>query len=263
MFSEEKIFYVYGHYDNSGTLKYIGKGSKNRAWGFRQRHPRWKDFFSKNPPIVKLLAENLSEKDALDREIFEIADARKLGVELLNFGDGGEAGARFWAGKKRSEIDPLTMEKLQAAGHTPDALAKRAEKMRGFVWDPETIKKRAGSLRGRQQTEAHRAAISAGKTGKPNGLSGRVMPLEHREAISAATQGRRALTLDEQAKRLATWRANGMTTKKARAVECIETGIIYRCAKDAALAVSGSGKHIQACCTGRRAKHMKMSWRYV
>jgi hypothetical protein len=119
------------------------------------------------------------------------------------------------------------------------------------------------SLLGRSLSPEHREAISRGKRGRDNGLAGRIMPSEHRKAISQATQGRRALTADEQAKRLATWRANGMTTKKARTVECVETGIIYRCAKEAAQQVSGSDKHIQACCTGKRSRHMKLSWRYV
>lgn len=89
------------------------------------------------------------------------------------------------------------------------------------------------------------------------------MPESHRKAISEATKGRRPLTAQEQSKRLATWKARGGTTSKAKAVICIDTKVKYRCAKEAAEATGSNDKHIQACCVGRRKTHNKLTWKYA
>lgn len=109
------------------------------------------------------------------------------------------------------------------------------------------------------------ATVSATKTGRPNGLKGRVMPEEHRQKIA---QARLASAAVKEAapkvweSRRANGTASGFTTSKAKPVLCIETGVVYRTAKEAAEAVGGSDKHIQACCKGRRARHMKLTWAY-
>ena len=130
----------------------------------------------------------------------------------------------------------------------------------------EHKEKIGNASRGRILTDDHKQAISDAKSGRPNGLSGRVMPESHRKAISKATMGRRTLTKEEQARRLDTWkkRCGGkIKTSKAKVVICVETQKRYRCASEAAEDVSGSDKHIQACCVGRRKKHKGFSWNYI
>jgi len=171
--------------------------------------------------------------------------------------------AKYWLGKKR---DPELIKKMTAASMTPEAIEKRANQMRGRKPTPEIVEKRAAALRGRPKTTEHKLAISAGKKGKPNGLLGRVMPEEHKEAISKATMGRRALTPEEQKRRVETWRINSggkRTTSKAKSVICIDSGVKYRCAKEAAEALGANAKHIQACCVGRRKTHKKMRFQYA
>lgn len=170
--------------------------------------------------------------------------------------------ARPWLGKKR---DPELIKKLVDASHTPSAIAKSIATRKENGWSPSEEQRRKVSerLTGIPRTEETKMAISAAKKGRPNGLSGRVMPEEHRRKISDATMGRRPLTAEEQSRRLATWKARGGTTSKAKKVLCVETNKTFRCAKDAATALDCSDKHIQACCTGRRQKHAGYSWRYI
>ena len=92
------------------------------------------------------------------------------------------------------------------------------------------------------------------------------MPLEHRKKISIARQNsekvkKSGVKVWETRKRNGT--DNGFTTSKAKKVRCMETGKIYRCAKEAAFELSLSDKHIQACCTGRRKSHGSFTWEYV
>jgi hypothetical protein len=84
-------YYIYGHFDEKNLCRYIGKGRLNRAWTFCQRSKRWNNFFSKDrKPIVKILKENLTEKEALENEIHFISMALKNNEPLLNVTAGGE-----------------------------------------------------------------------------------------------------------------------------------------------------------------------------
>jgi hypothetical protein len=269
---------------------------------FCQRSARWKKMLGERPERVEILERELDEWKAFERECFYISRFLSEGADLANIASGGPGGnswnerAReilsttrrgensYWYGKERGEfmqrlkaaqmkkcpqprlgakLTPEHKAVFQAAGRSPEAILKRAEKMRGRKQSQAAVEKRIAALRGRALPSEHREAISRAKRGRPNGLEGRTMPAYHREAISKATQGRRPLTKQEQEKRLATWKSRGMTTKKAKAIICVETGATYRCAKEAALAVRGSDKHIQACCVGRRLKHKNLSWKYL
>jgi len=305
----KNIFYVYAHYEENGTLRYIGKGCKKRAYSVYGRSPIWDEIFPSGPYKIEFFGKGLSEEDAFILEKKMIVDAHEKKHPLINISTGGCGGASWaftdetreylsqmrsgenhWAwGKER---DPEVIKKLMEGrdrwiaenGHpkagkklsedhknkffeksyTPEARAKQAEKLRGRKHTPEHNAKigRKGELNhrfGKKLSEEHCKNMSEARIGIPLGP----MSEDHKAKISDATMGRRPLTAEEQARRIATWKSRGMTTKKAKSLMCIESGTIYRCATEAAEALGLSDKHIQACCVGRRATHGKLTFKYV
>jgi len=296
-------FYCYGHFDAQGVCKYVGKGTKKRAWNFRDRSKRWQAEFKDNPPKVVIFAEKMSQEEALEIESKTIKKLLEHGIDLINVYSQSppnkladprlskllseqrsgknhyswgkprprwiierlQEGKRLKAPRPRlgAKLTPENKKKLHDAAHSPEARAKIAASKKGKKLAPEHVAKIVEKLEGRVVSDETKKKISESNKGKTSQLKGRTMPQAWREAISKATIGRRPLTPDEQARRLATWKARGGTTKKARAVLCVEENKVYRCAKDAATAVGGSDKHIQACCVGRRKTHKGMSWKYA
>lgn len=170
--------------------------------------------------------------------------------------------AKYWSGKKR---DPELMKRLVELSHTTEAIEKRRQKMIGRNISEEHKQKVSEASKAHWQVVDRKemgAKISAAKKGRPNGRLGCTFTDEHKRKISEATKGRiygKEITDKIRATKL----ARGNTTKKARAVLCVENGVQYRCAKDAALALNLSDKHIQACCVGRRNKHGGFTFKYA
>jgi hypothetical protein len=304
-----KGFYVYAHSDEKGIIRYIGKGSLNRASCFLQRGKLWNETFQ-TPPRVKILVDGLSEEEAFEAEREIIAKGLDEGWPLINMHPGYGKGKwlmtetvinylenhrrgknAFWHGKTRDKEtiaklnegkekyiaefghpwlgkkrDPELIKKLTAAGQSPEAREKRRIAMTGRTLSEEHKAKIGAAGLGKKRSEETRRKISEGKKGRPNGLLGRTLSEETKRKMSESMRGTeaakiRAQKVQEAKKRNGT--ARGYTLRSAKAVMCVETGKVYRCAKDAALDISGSDKHIQACCVGRRARHRDLTWKYV
>lgn len=95
------IFYIYCHINPlKNEIFYIGKGFGNRAYIKRGRSKYWKNITDKYGFIVDILENNLTEKEAYNKEIFYISKIgrKDLGngslVNLTNGGDGFEKGTR-------------------------------------------------------------------------------------------------------------------------------------------------------------------------
>jgi hypothetical protein len=86
------MFYTYAHYTPEGRLFYIGKGKGNRAYKFSlKRNYHWKNIVKKyGNPIVNILANWNTEKEAFEHEKVLIDSFRKLGYKLVNMTNGGE-----------------------------------------------------------------------------------------------------------------------------------------------------------------------------
>jgi chemotaxis protein histidine kinase CheA len=178
-------FYVYAHFDQNNSCRYIGKGRANRAWAFDQRSKRWDSIFQEIKPIVKILDKNLSELDAYQKEAYHIAEALKFGEPLLNVTAGGESfdgwderarqllsddrkGEKTWTfGKARPQE---TRDKISATKQAnPESVArywqgkKRDPELMARVTKasltPEAIEKRASQLRGKKHSEEHKKKI--------------------------------------------------------------------------------------------------------
>ena len=86
------MFCTYAHYTPEGRLFYIGKGSSVRRAHYMQgRNNYWCKVVAKyGKPVVKILAEWLTEKEAFEHEIALIKKYRRQGLELCNLTDGGD-----------------------------------------------------------------------------------------------------------------------------------------------------------------------------
>ena len=129
-------------------------------------------------PIVVKVAENISDKQALDLECLLIAEMRDLGFALTNMTDGGD-GAQ---GYKHTEEHKQRMSELQKGRvfteeHRQAMCKPKSEQGRKNIAEArlttdyrpseETKRKTSEALKGRSFTDEHRAKIKAGLTGKP------------------------------------------------------------------------------------------------
>lgn len=250
-------FKIYAHYLDQKCI-YVGCGNADRPYDFLRRNANWKRVVGCGQPTVVILDEKEEFKDALECEQYHIERMTNAGFVLAN-----KPVTKYWLGKKR---DPELMARLVKAAHTPEARAKRAEIMRGRKHTEEHNAKISASLKNVIRNPEWNKAISEAKKGRSNGREGIKLSAEVRQKMSDARKN------SEKAKQASAkvWEtrrmngtAGGFTTDKAKAVRCKETGKVYRTAKDAALEILGSDKHIQACCVGRRMTHKKLSWEYV
>jgi hypothetical protein len=282
----EKNYVVYKHYDANKECRYVGVAtldtarhiSRQRPYDFTKRHhgKQWGEVFATTRPEVEIVAEFSSREEAVQREHDEIISERSKGSRLTNvlagdhvisvafddharhvLGSGRRGKPGYWTGKKR---DPETMRKLQAAGHTPEAIAKRAAKMRGKKLTPEQCRaiseRNKGVMLGFKHSEETRKKMRESHLGKPIGP----MSEAAKEKKRLAAIGRK---LSEEAKRKIGDAHRGWKSPRAKEVFCVELGKTFRCAMDASKETSANVKHIQACCAGRRKKSGGYTWQYV
>lgn len=100
-------YYVYAHYLNANdtTPFYIGKGCRNRAYSKSGRNKEWNELVTKNNGyVVKIIKENISEKDAL---LLETKLIEKYGK--LSEGDGMLVN-KFSIGVSRNSLREIPTE---------------------------------------------------------------------------------------------------------------------------------------------------------
>jgi hypothetical protein len=158
-------FYTYAHSKPNGSLFYIGKGQKNRAYTYGNRNKYWKRIVEKHGhPTVEILAYWKTAEEAYDHEKLLISCFRDMGYKLANLSDGGEGAA----GTKHSQ-------------ETKDYLRKI--NLERVLTEEQRAKISAAGKRKKYSAEA-RKKISIGNTGK-------VRSAEHKAAISARHKGKK------------------------------------------------------------------------
>ena len=80
---------VYAHVKPDGTIFYIGKGLKRRAKDIRNRNKHWNNVVNKYGFDAVILADSLTNEQAINEEIKLIEHFKKFGT-LTNMTDGGE-----------------------------------------------------------------------------------------------------------------------------------------------------------------------------
>lgn len=80
-----KSFCVYGHYDALGNLRYLGMGSRHRAFSCRGRNDDWRLLFSKaHPPKIRIFYDGISREEAYGHEADLILAASSEGLPIVN-----------------------------------------------------------------------------------------------------------------------------------------------------------------------------------
>ena len=157
-------FYTYAHSKPNGSLFYIGKGQKNRAYTYGNRNEYWKRIVNKHGnPTVEILAYWKTAEEAYDHEKLLISCFRDMGYKLANLSDGGEGAT----GTKHSQetkdyLRKINLErvltdeqkaKISAAGKRKRLSAEAKDKIRQKAL-------------GRKMSAEHRAIMSATHKGK-------------------------------------------------------------------------------------------------
>lgn len=181
-------YYVYAHVKPDQTVFYVGKGTRGRAWSTHGRNPWWKHTVAKYGYEVLLLADGLTQEQAVEEEAAIISHFKPFGnlVNILDRGDIAPSShpdvaaaiSMSLRGIKRSE---KTKNKLRAIVRTPEWRHKLSEAAKKKVVSETTRLKISIASKGRLHTEETRKkmSISAGKWQK-----GRKLSETHRAKIS-------------------------------------------------------------------------------
>ena len=83
------MYYVYAHTKPDQTVFYVGKGTRERAWSMHGRNTRWQRTVAKYGHQVILLADGLTQEQAIEEEAAIIAHFKPFGtlVNILDRGD--------------------------------------------------------------------------------------------------------------------------------------------------------------------------------
>lgn len=168
-------FYTYAHSKPDGTIFYIGKGRKKRAYDLIKRNVYWKRVVEKyGIPTVEILANWKTEKEALDHEVLLISCFKDMGYKLTNLTDGGEGSSGF----KHSQESIAKIVKVKTEQPSRYWLGKPRSQ--------ETKDKISKALMGvgRPHTEEAKKKISLSHTGKKQASPS----LETRKKLSLATK---------------------------------------------------------------------------
>jgi hypothetical protein len=186
--SEERSFYVYGLWApgafEPAQIRYVGKGSGNRAFDSKRRSKRVKNWIAQvGEPLFDILYANLTAAEAFALEIETIAKHGREGIDpggvLLNIslGGAGPNGMKLSDGHRAIALVNLTK------GRSPEAAAARSTAMKGRKLSDEHRAKVSAAKRGTKQSPEHRANIGSA-------LRGKAISDAHRAAISAAQKVR-------------------------------------------------------------------------
>lgn len=207
----KRRFYVYEHWRPDRDVPfYVGKGTGRRArmvWGRNRYHKHITTKLRSLNMIleVRIVAQNLSEEDALHLEMERIAHYRANGLILANLTNGGEGSP----GVVQSDA---TREKRRQSAlgrqQTAETRAKRSASMTGIVRSCETRKRIAGSKKNpRPEVRARNSAAAKKSWADPDWRSRQI---ESRLGAVRITDGTNNRTIRPEEIIPAGWR-RGMT----------------------------------------------------
>ena len=257
-----KEYCVYKHTTPNGKI-YIGQTCRepNMRWsnGYGYRHQMFYNAIQKygwDNIIHEILFEGLSKEEADQKEIELIAyyDSTnpKKGYNVA-FGGVSTSGVKCseetkqkiseaHRGKKRSE-ESIRKQSATLMGHTHSEETKKkigvANSRR--IWSDESKEKLRNANIGKVLSKEHKEKIG-------EGLKGR-MPSEKNRAITAQNNRERIWT-DEARKKISD--ANkGRPAPNKKKVVCLETGVVYDSAYEAANSLNISRSLISRVCEGK------------
>lgn len=241
------VCYVYEHWrPDTDTCFYVGKGSGYRARAMAYGRGRYhKNVQAKLARLglsveVRIIADGLTDTDALAFEVERIAFWTAAGVKLVNRTLGGE-------GTRGYRASPETRAKLgaksKAAWQNPEHRARIIASRTGLKRAPEVGRKIGDALRGKPKSAIHRQRASEWQRG-------RVLPEGHRESLRKTTT---ALWQDPA------YRAKTLSNRppqKTKPVVCEDDGRVFPSMTAAAefYGLKGSGGISSVCNRRKSAK---------
>ena len=176
--------FVYFHCRPNGTIFYVGKGTRARAYRLSNRNEHHTNIVSKygKENIIVELTKCVDEAEAFYLEQVFIMSLREDGVVLSNKSDGGEGGMN---GYKPSEE---TCRKHREFRHTEEAKEKMRLKAIG--------NKNGRGNRGKVRTDEQRIKNGEARRGKKFGPCSD----ETKRKIGDANRGRKLTPLSEEIK---------------------------------------------------------------
>jgi hypothetical protein len=238
---EEKKSYVYRHIRlDTNEVFYIGKGTKKKQKTFRKKSTEferaykkegrsiyWENVTKNTTYSTEILADGLSNEDALELEVFLISIYKRkdcCGGSLVNFTDGGEGVLGTICSKE-------TKKKISKGN-------------KGKIISQEVRDRISKSLKGKKLSEETKNKISKAKKGLKRSR-------EFCEKMKKITLGKKASkeTKDKMSKA-----KKGTKHPLATKVLCILDGIFYETIKEACIAYNLNYKT-----TYRRLKYNKIN----
>lgn len=133
-------YYVYVHKKaDTGEVFYVGKGKGKRAYTKDSRNPHWRNIVAKHGFEVRIVAEGMTNEEALLLEVQQIANALSDGCILANVTKGGDfnpmlceevikarSGENHWAYGLTGENNPTYGRK-----DTPEIVEAKRQRMLG------------------------------------------------------------------------------------------------------------------------------------
>lgn len=174
---EKYYVYVWIRKDKNEVF-YVGKGSKNRYKDMTMRNRYFLNVVNKvgmDNIEIKIIEDNMSEKQAFEKEIYYIDFYKRQGLKLTNLTKGGEGSSNWF--NFLSEEEKLRHRKISASftgrKHTVYTKMKMSKKASGRKLSEETRKKLSEKAKGRQGywkdkklPEEARQKISEARKGK-------------------------------------------------------------------------------------------------
>ena len=165
------MFYTYVHSKPQGSIFYVGKGTKGRAWDLsdKKRNVHWQRTVRKYGCEVQILSYWKTEQEAFDHERFLIDCFKSMNHPLVNLTDGGEgSGGYRWTAEQKAKIDnKAENNSMYGKKHTEQTKLKISIKAKSRSLSQDHKQKIKEKLEGRSFSVEHKHKLSmAGKGGK-------------------------------------------------------------------------------------------------
>jgi len=130
------LFYVYAHTKPDGEIFYVGKGTRKRFLDKRNRNQHWYNVVNKYGYNAIILANNLTENQAIEEEAQIIKHFKKFG-KLVNILDRGDINAM-----SNPEVAKKCAETKRKLGqYTGKEISEYNKKYKDKIKNPEFAKK--------------------------------------------------------------------------------------------------------------------------
>lgn len=142
-------YYVYIHKTlDSNTIFYVGKGKGKRCSETRSRNIYWHNIVNKHGFYYEKVAENISDENAKELEIFLISLIGRK--NLTNMTDGGDGSSGYIASKEtRLKLSKSSKNRIW----TEESRKKLSESKKGTKKSNEEIQRRSNTRKGFKHSE--------------------------------------------------------------------------------------------------------------